>query len=184
VTDGSRASRGPSSEPTGHPTRSRVLLAAAAVLLAGVVGTEVWYLAGSDDVEPSAERPVVTGTVVQRSAVESAARSTQEILSYGFEDFDAQVDDATTKMTEPFAEEFRQTAAGDKGRFVKQRITQEVRVVTSAVVTASEEEVQALLFLDQYVARAGEGTSVTLYRALVTVRRSDGGWLVSDIETE
>lgn len=158
-------------------------MAAAAVLLTGVVGTEVWYL-GSDDVEPSAERPVVTGTVAQRSAVESAARSTQEILSYGFEDFDAQVDDATTKMTEPFAEEFRQTAAGDKGRFAEQRITQEVRVVASAVVTASAEEVQALLFLDQYVAQAGEGTSVTPYRALVTVRRSDGGWLVSDIETE
>jgi Mce-associated membrane protein len=160
------------------------VLVVAAVLLAALVAAEAWYLYGDSDPVPSAERPVVTGKVTHRSAVETAARSTTEILSYGFEDFDAQIEDATTKMTEPFADEFRQTAADVKDRFVEQRITQEIRIVASSVVSASDEEVRALLFLDQYVAKAGEGTSVTPYRALVTVRRSDGGWLVSDIETQ
>ncbi len=135
------------------------------------------------DPVPSAERPVVPGEVAHGSAVESAARSTSEILSYGFEDFDAQIDDATTKMTEPFAEEFRDTTAEVKDRFVEERITQEVRIVASSVVSASDQEVRALLFLDLYVAKAGEATSVTPYRALVTVHRSDGRWLVSDIQT-
>jgi Mce-associated membrane protein len=164
--------------------RRRLVLVVAAVLLAALVAAEAWYLYGDSDPVPSAERPVVTGKVTHRSAVETAARSTTEILSYGFEDFDAQIEDATTKMTEPFADEFRQTAADVKDRFVEQRITQEIRIVASSVVSASDEEVRALLFLDQYVAKAGEGTSVTPYRALVTVRRSDGGWLVSDIETQ
>ena len=164
--------------------RRRIVLVVAVLLLAGVAGIEGWYLYGTSDPVPSAERPVVSGTVAHRSAVESAARSTSEILSYGFEDFEAQIEDATTKMTGPFAEEFRETTADVKGRFVEDRITQEIRIVASSVVTASDEEVRALLFLDQYVAKAGEGTSVTPYRALVTVRRSDGGWLVSDIETQ
>lgn len=179
--------RTPTNEPTEPAVgggRRRIVLVVAAALLAGVVSAEAWYLYGDADPVPSAERPVVTGTVTHRSAVETAARSTTEILTYGFEDFDAQIEDATTKMTEPFAEEFRKTAADVKGRFVEQRITQEIRVVATSVVTASDEEVRALLFLDQYVAKAGEGTSVTPYRALVTVRRSDGGWLVSDIETQ
>ena len=170
--------------PASGGGRRRVVLIAIAVLLAAVLAVEGWYLYGSSDPVVSAERPVVTGKIAHRSAVESAARSTSEILSYGHEDFDAQVEDATTKMTPEFAEEFRGTAEDVKERFVEERITQEIRVVASSVVTASADEVRALLFLDQYVAKAGEGTSVTPYRAVVTVKRSDGGWLVSDIETQ
>ena len=170
--------------PRGHGgSRRRLGLTVVAVLLAGVVAAEGWYLAREPDPVPSAGRPVVSGEVARGSAVESAARSTSEILSYGFEDFDAQIEDATTKMTESFAELFRDSTAEVRDRFVEQRITQEVRVVNASVVTASDDEVRALLFLDQYVAKAGEGTSVTPYRALVTVSRSDGTWLVSDIET-
>ncbi len=63
-------------------------------------------------------------------------------------------------------------------------MTQEVRVVATAVVTASDEQVEALLFLERYVARAGQGTAITPYRALVTVVRDErSGWLVSDIRT-
>lgn len=178
MTDDFRTPRRPAA------SRRRAGLTMAAVLLAGTVGAEGWYLYGSPGPVPSAERPVVSSEVAHQSAVATAARSTSEILSYGFEDFDAQIEDATPRMTEPFAVKFRETTADVKDRFMEERMTQEVRVVASSVVTASDEEVRALLFLDQYVARAGEGTSVTPYRALVTVRRVDGGWLVSDIVTE
>ena len=58
------------------------------------------------------------------------------------------------------------------------------RVFATAVVTATDERVEALLFLERYVARAGRGTAITPYRALVTVVRDEhGGWLVSDIRT-
>lgn len=178
MTDDLRAPRRP------VVSRRRIGLAVATILLAGALAAESWYLYGIPGPVPSAERPVVSSEVAHLSAVGAAARSTSEILSYGFEDFDAQIEDATSRMTEPFAAEFRESTADVKDRFVEERMTQEVRVVASSVVTASDEEVRALLFLDQYVARAGEGTSVTPYRALVTVRRGDGGWLVSDIVTQ
>lgn len=159
------------------------VLTVVAVLLTGLLLVEGWYLYGQPDPAVSDERPVVSGAVAQAAAVEAAAASTATILSYGFEDFDAQVDDATTRMTASFAAEFRAATARSRDRFLDERITQEVRVVASSVVRASDDETQALLFLDQYVASAGQGTSVTPYRALVTVVRGDAGWLVSDIET-
>jgi len=164
--------------------RTTVPLAVTAVVLALLLAAEVWFVYGTGDPVMSPERPVTTGTVAHRTAVAAAARSTTEILSYGYEDFDAQVSGAADEMTPTFAREFRETTAGVRSRFARQRMTQEVRVVATAVVTATEEQVEALLFLERYVARAGRGTAITPYRALVTVVRDErGGWLVSDIST-
>lgn len=164
-------------------TRTRRVLSAVAVLLTVLLVAEGWFVFGAADPAPSAERPVVVGAVAEGSAVESAARSTSVILSYGYEGFDAQIADATGLMTASFADEFQASTETARDRFLDQRVTQEVRVVASSVVRATDEEVQALLFVDRYLARAGKGTSVTPYRALVTVVRSDTGWLVSNIET-
>lgn len=162
--------------------RTTVTMAVAAVVLALLLAAEVWFVYGTDDPEVTSQRPVTTGTVAHRTAVAAAARSTTEILSYGYEDFDAQIDAAADEMTATFAQEFRETTAGVRTRFSQQRMTQEVRVVATAVVTASDERVEALLFLERYVARAGRGTEITPYRALVTVVRDErGGWLVSDM---
>lgn len=172
----------PGQQPAGRPGRTLALVVAL-VLLVGVAAAEGWYLWLREDPVVSAERPVVIGEVAHRSAVESARTSTEEILSYGFRDFDEQVEQATSLMTPAFAERFRETAGDVEDRFVRDRTEQEVEVVAASVVQASPEKVRALLFLDQYVARDGEGTSVTPYRALVTVVRTDGGWLVDEIET-
>jgi Mce-associated membrane protein len=160
--------------------RTTVLLTGMVMVLAAALLVEVRYL-GADGPAPSVDRPVVTGEATQLSAVRAAASAAGTALSYGHEDFDSQVEDATALMTPEFAAEYRRATAGDRSRFVRERSTQEVRVVGSAVVSATDVEAAALLFLDQYLARAGAGTSVTQYRALVTVVRRDGRWLLSDI---
>lgn len=164
-------------------TRTTLALTVALVLLIGALAAEGWYLWGRGEPVVSAERPVVTGEIAHRAAVESARQSVTEILSYGYQDFDAEIEDATTRMTDAFAQQFRDTADDVKDRFVKNRTEQEVKVIAASVVQASSEQVRALLFLDQYVARPGKGTAVTPYRALVTVVHTDAGWLVSNIET-
>ncbi len=156
---------------------------AAIVLLIGVAVAEGWYLWLREEPTVSASRPVVTGEIAHRAAVEAAAQSTSEILSYGYQDFDAQVDQATSKMTDSFAEQFRDTAADIEADFVAAKREQQFKVVASSVVRASSEQVEALLFLNQFVTENGEGTDVTPYRALVTVVHTDQGWLVSNIET-
>lgn len=163
--------------------RTTVALVAALVLLSGAAMAEGWYLWLREDPVVSAQRPVVTGEIAHRAAVEAASQSTTDILTYGYQDFDAQIDEATSKMTDSFAQQFRETAEDVKGDFVAARTEQEVKVVAASVVQASSQQVRALLFLDQYVAKPGKGTAVTPYRALVTVVHTDSGWLVSNIET-
>jgi len=172
------------SSPVFTSRRSTVVLAGVLVLLIGLLAVEIWYVSSDDEPVVSSDRPVVTGEIASKSAVDAAAQSTQDILTYGYHDFDAQTDEATAKMTDTFAAKYRETAAGVRDEFIKNKTEQEVRVVGQSVVQASSEKVLALIFLDHYVTRAGQSTSVTPYRALVTMVHTDNGWLVDGIETQ
>lgn len=160
--------------------RVTVMLVAVATMLAAALVMEVRYL-DQPQTPPTAERPVVTGEATYQAAVRTAASVTAQALSYGHEDLDAQVAAASAGMTDEFAVEYREATEQTRARFTRDRATQEVRVAGSAVVTASDTRATALLFLDQYLAEAGSGTTVTGFRALVSVTRQDGRWLVSDI---
>lgn len=169
----------------GRRMTTALLLAVVVLVAAGVA--EVVYLTRDATPTLSASRPVVTGELTHRAAVEAAARSTEEILSTSFENYDDQVDQATAKMTDTFAEQYRQTSAGIRDKFIAARTKLQVKAVAQGVVQASPAQVQALLFLDQYVEKTEQGrprTDYRQYRALVTVVRTDQGWLVSDLETQ
>ena len=173
----------------GRPPRRRttVALVVAVVVLALVGLAELWYLNRDDSPTPSAARPVVVGDATRGEAVETAARSTEAILSTSYEDYDDQVAQATDKMTATFAKEYQQTADSIRDQFVAQKTKLQVKAVGQSVVQASPEQVQALLFLNQYVEKVVDGrpkTDYAQYRALVTVVHTDQGWLVSDIDTK
>jgi Mce-associated membrane protein len=158
------------------------------VLLIGVAAFEIFYLTDDAEQTPSADRPVVTGELAHRAAVEAAAGSTQEILSTSYKNYDEQVDQATAKMTDSFADEYQQTSDEIKDQFVASQTEVQVEAVAQGVVRASSDEVQVLLFLNQYVqkkdANGQPKTDYAQYRALVTVVHTDQGWLVSDIKTQ
>lgn len=168
--------------------RTTIALVVALVLLIGVGAFEIFYLTSDDEPAPSADRPVVTGELSHRAAVEAAASSTEEILSTSYKNYDEQVDQATAKMTDTFAKEYQQTSDEIKDQFVASETELQVEAVAQGVVRASSDEVQALLFLNQYVQKKDENgqpkTDYAQYRALVTVVHTDHGWLVSKIETQ
>ena len=90
-------------------------------------------------------------------------------------------------MTDTFAKEYRSTSDGIKDDFIAQKTKLQVKAVAQGVVQASPAQVQALLFLNQYVEKEQDGkpqTAYAQYRALVTVVHTDQGWLVSNIETQ
>lgn len=163
--------------------RSTTVLLVVLVLLLAVAAGESWYLWLRPGPTVSAARPVVTGPLTQQAAVEAASSATEEILSTSYRNYDAQVSQATSRMTDAFAQEYRKTVAGLRARFIADRTQLQVRVVRAGVVRASSGQVEALLFLDKYQ-KSGQHTSFTPYRALVTVVHTQHGWLVSGLQTQ
>ena len=164
--------------------RTTIVLVVVLVLLAAVAAGESWYLWLRPDPTVSASRPVVTGQLAYQAAVEAASSDTEEILSTSYQNYDDQVTQATSRMTDSFAQEYRQTVGDIRGKFVADKTVLTVKVAAAGVVRASSTQVQALLFLNQYVQKKGEKTTATPYRALVTVVHTEHGWLVSDLETQ
>lgn len=167
--------------------RTTWVLVAVIVVLAIASAAEIGWLVTRADPVVSASRPIVAGEVTHRAATDAAQRDIVEILTYSYQDFDSRIDKATSLMTPAFAKQFRATAEDVRADFVANRTQQLVKVRGTSVVRASDTQVQALLFLDQYVTKKGDktaaGTDYTPFRALVTMVRTDHGWLVDNINT-
>jgi len=154
----------------------------AALVLLAVAGSEIAYLLGGPP-HAGDDRPVVVGDLAARSVVDSAAQDLTEITSTSYRNYDEQVDQATTLMTPELATRYRAAAASLAPTFRDRRREIAAQVIASAVVRATDQEVQALVYLDSYLSERG-GQPVRLpYRTLVTVTNTDHGWMVSDIET-
>jgi Mce-associated membrane protein len=163
--------------------RTTGVLAVCALVLASVVAGEAWYLWGVSEPTPSASRPVVIGDIEARSVVEAAAQDAAAIFSVSWKDYDRHLDRAAALMTDSFAATYRTTAASVRARVVSSRTRTTTRVASSGVVRASPDQVQALLFLDQRVVADGGAPSYNARRALVTMVRTDRGWLVRNVQT-
>ena len=174
-------------------SRTTLVLAVVIVLLAVGCLAGGGYLLLRDDgttVEsaPASTAPDGDGALTispddARVAVAAAAQAAYTIVATSYEDYDAQVEEAAALMTTPFAEEYLQTAEDVRDDLVKSKTDVQVSVVAQGAVSANDTEVQALVFLNQFVTKDGKDPVFTPYRALVTVVNSADGWLVADLET-
>ena len=163
--------------------RTTAVLTAAALVLAAAVAGEAWYLWGGSSPVPTSQRPVVVGDIAARSAVEVAATDAAAIFSTSPRRYDQHVARTTSLMTDDMAARYRATAARVRDRVLAAGTTTTTRVAASGVVRATSGEVLALLFLDQRTTTAGGRPSYDARRALVTMVRTDRGWLVGNVQT-
>ena len=163
--------------------RTSMVLTTSALVLAAVVGAEAWYVWGTASVAPTSQRPVVVGDIAARSAVDVAATDAAAIFSTSPRRYDQHVARTTSLMTAGMAARYRRTAAHVRPQVLAAGTTTTTRVAASGVVRASSDEVLALLFLDQRTTTAGGAPSYDARRALVTMVRTDRGWLVDNVQT-
>jgi Mce-associated membrane protein len=163
--------------------RTTVVLGVAGLALAAVVAGEAWYLWGTSEPTPTSQRPVVIGDIDAQTAVATAAQDAATIFTTSWRTYDQHLSRATELMTPAMAERYRSTAAPVKAGVVRARATTSTRVAASGVVRAAPDEVQALVFLDQRITEGDGPPSYTARRALVTMVRSDSGWLVDNVQT-
>ena len=161
-----------------------VLLTLVAVLALVAGGLFAWDAARGDDEAKPSTQPVVIGGDDATAGVEAAAKAAETIIATSYQDYDKQLDEASELMTAAFARDYRQTAEDIEDDFVAAKTEVQARVVAQGVVHATRTEVQALVFLNQYVSKDSGDTTYTPYRVLVTVVHTDRGWLVSALDTK
>jgi len=181
------------------PRVTRMLLVLVGLLALVLLLQAGWWLRHSTRDEPKASgqtqgaiqvpagRPVLPNELAVQEGVEAAAKAAETIINRTFKNYDQEVEKATDLMTDDFAEEYVQTTDDVREQFIARRTTVQARVVGQGVVRANDTELQALLFIDQFVIRKENKetkTSRTPYRALVTVVNTEDGWLVDDVQTE
>ncbi|WP_109506194.1 hypothetical protein [Nocardioides speluncae] len=173
----------------GSTTAVLGVVLALLALLAAAEAVYIWApdVLGQDDQKVSSETPVVVSQLEERAAVEAASDHARTILSTSYKDYDKQMDEATELMTEGFRKEYLDTAEPLADDYRENQMDLEVGVVGRSVVEADEDKVEALLFLNQLVTKGAgpdKGSKYTPYRALVTIVRVDGRWLVEKIEAK
>lgn len=173
--------------------RTTLVLAAVvvALALAGLGGGA--YLGLRDDPAPRAaaagstapngEDLLTISPADARSVAQLAGQAAYDLVARSWQEYDAQVESATALLTSDFGEEFRATTDDAKPDFVRNKTEVQVSVVSQGVVSANDTEAQVLVFLNSLSTKNGEDTVYTPFRALVTMVRTDDGWLVADLET-
>ena len=167
----------------GGGRRRTLALAAAIVVLLGIGIAEILYLNQDATATVSADRPVVTGELSHRAAVDAAATDVAAIFSTPWRHYDAHLVRVTTLMTRDMASRYRRTSGPVRDHVVSSRTDTTTRVAASGVVRASDDEVLDLLFLDQRTSTRGVPPAYAARRALVTMVRTDAGWLVDNVQT-
>jgi Mce-associated membrane protein len=126
---------------------------------------------------------VVVSEAEHRSVVDTAAQAAVKLFGISYETYDQQVDEATAMMTTSFAEEYRQTTDEVRDEWIATETVVTAELEAQAVMTASEKQVEALIFFTQYIERKDQETEVSPYRLKVTMIETDQGWLVSAVES-
>jgi Mce-associated membrane protein len=179
--------------PVGRPEPLGVttyVLLLAIVVLVGVLLCGLLYVGAQrfggpfeDDAKISSERPVLISQAAERSAVDTAARAAVAFSARSYDSYDEQVDQAAAMMTEAFAKEFRQTTDDAREQFVAAQAEVTADVVAQGVMTASPQQVEVLIFLNQFTTKKDEDPVMTPFRLKVTlIDDEDQGWLVSDVD--
>ena len=133
------------------------------------------------------DKPVGLNQLAVQEGVQAAADAAVVMFGRSWQNYEAGVDSAAALMTDEFSEEFRATTEDVQDEFVRKKTEVQVRVVAQSVVRANDTDLEALVFLNQYVFRGeGEGakSTYTPYRALLTMVHTDEGWLVDGVDTK
>lgn len=147
-------------------------------LLALLLAAGVAYLAADLSSRNAADRAEVTGR-------DAAVTHVERILSYDHESFDEGTAEAKRLMTEGFAREYDDTVALVQEDAVDRESVVTAEVVAASVVSATEDRVEALLFVNQTTEAADlEEPRVDLNRVVVTLVPAGEAdrWLVDDLD--
>jgi Mce-associated membrane protein len=160
------------------------LLAALVVVclvLAGVAGYAWWRSEHPD--QGAAPDGAITSTTARDEGMQAAAQLTQQVLSYDWKTLDEDIEAAEAVLAPSFRSEYAKTMAGVKAQTIKNQVKLTAEAAATSIVSATEDEVEALVFVNQTTAAKGTQRRIDSSRVLVTLTRTDGGdWRISKLK--
>lgn len=146
-----------------------VLLPAAAVVLAvGAIAMKLVTVAHSSN------------SVARAESVQAAREATVAMLTYNAATVEQDLNNARSKLTAPFLDEYTKLINTQVIPSAKEKQTSAAAQVPAvASVSAKGSRAVALVFVDQTIASAKEAATTTASSIRVTLDKVDGHWLVS-----
>jgi len=125
----------------------------------------------------------ITSTEARDEGMQAAARLTQKVLSYDWKTLDADSKANQAVLAPSFRKEYSETMSGVKAEAVKNQVKLAASTQATSIVSATDNKVVALVFLNQITTAKGTANRrVDSSRVLVTLTRSGGDWRISKLK--
>lgn len=167
------------------PVLLRAVLAGVSVVL---VAGSVWFFTHdrvserADGLTVGGDQQVVTDAY-REEALRDAGEKAVAILSYSSTTLAEDEARATALMAPDFAEEYAAAMAENRKTAVDGKVTQKATVVGASLVSLEPRTAKVLIFVD-LATTAGDSPTprATKERALISMTRKDGDWIVTDLD--
>jgi Mce-associated membrane protein len=163
------------------------LVLALAVLAAGAVLTRM--LLADDEVgsgrtvTAAASSSVITSEADRADVLAAGTRAAEEVLGYSWRTLEADAPAARRLLTGEMLEQYDDTVARVAQRARADHTVVTAEVAASSAVSVAPDEATVLLFVDQRTTgRDLDRPRTELNRVVLTLRRTGGEWLASELD--
>lgn len=165
------------SERTGLLGSGRLTLALLVLVLLAVAALA--RVAWNQDTTSQVQGPIKS-TTARTAGVAAASRLTEKALSYRWSALSRDVRSAEAVMTPGFRQQYAKAMARVHDQALRNHITLKATVVAASAISASDHQVQALVFVNQVTTTKGsQRQRVDQNRVIVTLVRDAGDWQIS-----
>lgn len=162
-----------------HRPRPRTLLTLVAAVAVAFALAAAWTV-------QRAESRADDRAVAAREATGAAARALPVMLGYEYSTIEKDLDAATAVMTPSFAKKYTELAPQLIEAAEQRRINVDAQVRAIAPMDCGDEcstsTVRVLAFVDQHRTIDGKPGSPAALSVVLTMRKSDGDWLIADLK--
>jgi Mce-associated membrane protein len=161
--------------------RVLVVLVVLCLVLAAVAGF-AWWRAENPSGDDASAGPIASAEA-RDAGLQEATRLTQQVLSYDWKTLDEDITASEKLLAPSFRGEYTKAMEGVKAQTVKNQVKLTADAVATSIVSASDDRVEALVFVNQVTTAKGTGNQrLDQNRVLVTLTRHGGEWRVSKMD--
>jgi Mce-associated membrane protein len=168
-----------------RPARIRRLVAGLVVLCLVLSGA-LWYLvdrADHPDLD-TAPNGQITDNSFRNAAMSAASDAATQILSYSYQTFDADRAKARKLVTGKAADQYEEAMDQVKDKAATSKLTLKATVLSVGTLSVKEHRAKVLVFVNSFTTREGsKKQQVQQSRLVMDLTRTDGDWIVSDMDT-